>query len=73
MKFEIFFAGLVVITMGILILIVNLYIRNKDQGIVGESNYILALFFGLVDWKNNKIPLLVVCLGVVITLIPMVI
>jgi len=73
MDFNTFILGLVVVAIGFLVLIVNLYINNKDQGMVAESNFIFALLFGIFDWKRNKIPLLIIGVGLVMVVVPMVI
>ncbi len=60
--------GLVLIGAGFIVLIFKLYNTNSTQGLVSELNPVFALFFGMLNWNKNKVPMLMIFGGVIMLL-----
>jgi len=67
MPIEIFFTliigGPLLILLGLMSLIYRLYQINTVQGAVTDVSPELGLFFGLLNWKHTKIPMLMMFVG----------
>lgn len=67
MPVEIFFTlligGLFFIVLGFFVLVYKLYKINSIQGVVSEINPTIGIFFGLLNWKQTKVPILLILVG----------
>ncbi len=60
--------GLFLIGAGFIVLIFKLYNTNSAQGFVSELNPVFAIFFGLLNWNKNKVPMLMIFGGALMLL-----
>ena len=61
--FTLLIGGLFFIVSGLFVLVFKLYKINTIQGVVSEVNPTIGFFFGLLNWKYTKVPLLLILAG----------
>ena len=57
--------GIVLFFLGFVYLYINVCRNNSTQGAVSETSTTFLLFFGLLAWKKNALPLSLLLIGVV--------